>query len=229
MTENRENWLYPDASGLYFPHDGFIMRASDGKQYDYEEECELLNEYLKDVLRLEEEVDYYKTKCSSLEEGLFQQDREIAKLKKENNELQLIKQFAENNGICIFNIEDAFRRCWNDNGKLVEENQFLKKQLNIYRDASKVDAREYKELLEDIDESYEDNLKLEKENKELKEEVQLLKEGMEAYENAIPYVCDCEQVNDIRSEMCDFRMKQNEFYKEHPSRCIVVIDGVRYE
>ena len=44
MTENRENWLYPDASGLYFPHDGFIMRASDGKQYDYEEECELLNE-----------------------------------------------------------------------------------------------------------------------------------------------------------------------------------------
>ena len=43
MTEKRENWLYPDASGLYFPHDGFIMRATDGKQYGYEEECDLLN------------------------------------------------------------------------------------------------------------------------------------------------------------------------------------------
>ena len=95
MTENRKNWLYPEASGLYFPHDGFVMRATDGKQYDYEEECELLNEYdkkyneyRKDVLRLEEELDYYKTKCSSLEEGLFQQDREIAKLEKENKELK---------------------------------------------------------------------------------------------------------------------------------------------
>ena len=62
MTENRENWLYPDASGLYFPHDGFVMRASNGKQYDIDEECELLNEYDKkyneyrnDVLRLEKE------------------------------------------------------------------------------------------------------------------------------------------------------------------------------
>ena len=67
------------------------------------------------------------------------------------------------------------------------------------------------------------------ENKELKEEIQLLKEGMEAYENAIPYVCTCEQVRDIHSEMFDFNMKQNEFYKEHPNRCTVIIDGVRYE
>lgn len=48
MTENRKNWLYPEASDLYFHHDGFIMRASDGKQYDIEEECELLNE-LNDI------------------------------------------------------------------------------------------------------------------------------------------------------------------------------------
>ena len=70
--------------------------------------------------------------------------------------------------------------------------------------------------------------KLEKENKELKEEVQLLKEGIEAYENAIPYVCTCGQVNNIHSEMFDFWMKQNKFYMEHPSRCTVIIDGVRY-
>lgn len=62
MTENRKNWLYPEASGLYFPHDGFVMRALDGKQYDIDEECELLNAYHKeynecrdDVLRLEKE------------------------------------------------------------------------------------------------------------------------------------------------------------------------------
>lgn len=70
--------------------------------------------------------------------------------------------------------------------------------------------------------------KLEKENNELKEEIQLLKEGMEAYENAISYVCTCEQVRDIHSEMFDFNMKQNKFYKEHPNRCTVIIDGVRY-
>lgn len=71
--------------------------------------------------------------------------------------------------------------------------------------------------------------KLTEENKELKEEVQLLKEGIEAYENAIPYVCTCGQVNDIHSEMFDFWMKQNKFYMEHPSRCTVIIDGVRYK
>ena len=44
MTENKKNWLYPEASGLYFSHDGFVMRATDGKQYDIDDECELLNE-----------------------------------------------------------------------------------------------------------------------------------------------------------------------------------------
>ena len=69
MTDNRENWLYPHASGLYFPHDGFIMRATDGKQYDYEEQCELLNEYhneynecRNDVLRLEKENEQLKNR-----------------------------------------------------------------------------------------------------------------------------------------------------------------------
>lgn len=80
MTENRKNWLYPEASGLYFPHDGFVMRASDGKQYDYEEECELLNEYHKgynecrdDVLRLEKENEQLKEENKELkkEDELF--------------------------------------------------------------------------------------------------------------------------------------------------------------
>ena len=77
MIENRENWLYPNASGLYFTHDGFIMRARDGKQYDYEEECELLNGYDKkynecrnDVLRLEKENE-------QLKQQLFETSKEL--------------------------------------------------------------------------------------------------------------------------------------------------------
>lgn len=76
MTENKENWLYSDASGLYFVHDGFIMRATDGKQYDIEEECDLLNELSdknrqleKENEQLKSERDYYKGHCES--EGLL--------------------------------------------------------------------------------------------------------------------------------------------------------------
>ena len=95
---NKENWLYPEASGLYFPHDGFIMRASDGKQYDYEEECELLNEYDKkyneyrnDVLRLEKENEQLNNENKSFK-------AEIEQLKKcYNNVLDEMDTLAEVN------------------------------------------------------------------------------------------------------------------------------------
>ena len=60
MSENRENWLYPEASGLYFPHDGFIMRATDGKQYDYYEECDLLNKLTEENEQLKKELRVYR-------------------------------------------------------------------------------------------------------------------------------------------------------------------------
>ena len=45
----------------------------------------------------DEELDYYKTKCASLEEGLFKADRERAKLEKENEQLkQIAEEFIEN-------------------------------------------------------------------------------------------------------------------------------------
>ena len=95
MTENRENWLYPDASGLYFPHDGFIMRASDGKQYDYEEECELLNmydkkynEYRNDVLRLEKENEQLKSDNKDFAKRYRELFNKYIKLQKENKELK---------------------------------------------------------------------------------------------------------------------------------------------
>ena len=53
----------------------------------------------------------------------------LNKLTEENEELNSIKKFADRNGICIFNIDEAFRRCWQDNAKLVKENEELKKQL----------------------------------------------------------------------------------------------------
>lgn len=77
MTKNRENWLYSDASGLYFQHDGFVMRASDGKQYDIEEECELLNKYDIENRELKTLVHFYKS---------FQKD--ARELEKENRQLK---------------------------------------------------------------------------------------------------------------------------------------------
>lgn len=47
-------------------------------------------------------------------------------LYEENEELNSIKKFADRNGICIFNIDEAFRRCWQDNAKLEDEIKFLK-------------------------------------------------------------------------------------------------------
>ena len=45
----------------------------------------------------DEELDYYKTKCASLEEALFKADRERAKLEKENEQLkQIAEEFIEN-------------------------------------------------------------------------------------------------------------------------------------
>ena len=49
-------------------------------------------------------------------------------LSKENEQLKSIKEFAEKKGITISLIDEAFRRCWNDNGKLVEENEQLKEE-----------------------------------------------------------------------------------------------------
>lgn len=45
---------------------------------------------------LSEELDYYKTKCASLETGLFQVDKENEQLRKENKKLKSINNQLEN-------------------------------------------------------------------------------------------------------------------------------------
>lgn len=71
--------------------------------------------------------DEYKNKIISLED-------EVKGLLEENKELNSIKRFAENNGIDIFNIEEAFRKCWDDNAKLVSENKKLIAALEKHKD-----------------------------------------------------------------------------------------------
>lgn len=61
-----------------------------------------------------------------------EQQTTIRSLKKENRALNSIKKFAEDNGINIFYIDTAFRNCWNDNAKLIEENEQLRKQIQNY-------------------------------------------------------------------------------------------------
>lgn len=74
----------------------------------------------KENLDLSEELDYYKTKCASLETGLFQADRENRQLKEENKELRQdndIKfwklqclQSSNNNQIMLFELGRAIQQ-----------------------------------------------------------------------------------------------------------------------
>lgn len=86
---------------------------------------------------------------------------ENKELKKENKELNSVKCFADNNGINVFNINEAFRRCWNDNEKLVIKNNELQekndrqaKQLNdIYQLIEQKDWRALMDIMDDFEEN----------------------------------------------------------------------------
>lgn len=73
---------------------------------------------------------YYKSNANKLCKWLNTQHELLNALHNENEQLKSIKKFADRNGICIFNIDEAFRRCWQDNAKLVKENEELKEKLN---------------------------------------------------------------------------------------------------
>ena len=72
----------------------------------------------------------------------------IEDLEKENRELNSIKKFAERNGINIFLIDEAFRKCWKDNKKLIEENEQLRKVCSCLK-------KENQSLIENIFDIYE--------------------------------------------------------------------------
>lgn len=54
----------------------------------YNEAKEVISNLEKENIRLSSDLDYYCAKSKSCEEGLFQQDRKISKLQKENKDLR---------------------------------------------------------------------------------------------------------------------------------------------
>lgn len=77
----------------------------------------------KENLDLLEELDYYKTKCASLETGLFQADRKNGQLQKENKELQ-----GKASSWKITASEQIMEQ-----SKLIKENEKLKQQIKDLR------------------------------------------------------------------------------------------------
>ena len=92
--------------------------------------CAELNKNWEQTLRFENYNQELVQRSIKYEGTIEELKNEIKKLKKENNELNSIKRFADNQGINIFNIDEAFHKCWDDNGKLVKENEQLKQTID---------------------------------------------------------------------------------------------------
>ena len=84
------------------------------------------NEEYINMLKLEYDLDYYGAKSGSCEEGLFQKDKEIAKLEKENRTLKLLvqnwEQLDEEKDEQLEKMNDSLKR-------LVEEKKQLQQEL----------------------------------------------------------------------------------------------------
>ena len=147
MTGKRFNF-HIDEIGIYYyicdsskKGDDRIILEFDSK-FDAMEVCELLNE-------LHEEKQHLQRRCEAMQEEIeilseeneqLKSDNKVyvkryselfdeyKKNKKENEELKSIKKFAEIHGINIFKIDEAFQKCWNDNGKLIKEIEQLQQQ-----------------------------------------------------------------------------------------------------
>ena len=111
--------------------------ASKRDAREIKESMEEIDKLLEDIDELYEENQQLKKQ----REELFIRERntknELRELKKENKELNSIKCFANNNGINIFKIDEAFRKCWNDNTKLVSENRKLIRIIDAANDLIK--------------------------------------------------------------------------------------------
>lgn len=95
----------------------------------------LLDKEFNERTRLKKENEQLKCINDQLEE----------RLEKENRELNSIKKFAERNGINIFLIDEAFRKCWKDNGKLFEEKEQLRHELDSLTGCYCADNKEFKD------------------------------------------------------------------------------------
>lgn len=127
----------------------------------------------KENLQLHEDLDYYKTKSGSCEEGLFQKDREIAKLKQENKQLEkTISHYADISALSveILNeeeevINDYARIVCNDAEELIKENEQLKSEIR----------KQSKQCTASIQRFKEENEQLKQEIEELKVDLKMAK------------------------------------------------------
>lgn len=112
------------------------------------DECESLekqrNELSEENEQLKQRNKYNLEDCNM---EIAELRKENKKLEKENKELKSIKKFADDNGINIFKIDEAFYRCWDDNGRLVEENQQLRKELEMRTESDNYHQRMLKKWL----------------------------------------------------------------------------------
>ena len=84
--------------------DSYTQNVYDGGE-DVFELLDLLNEL--HIENNEEELDYFKSKCGSLEEKLFYISRENEQLKKENKKLkELVEYFADELKIDLRELEE---------------------------------------------------------------------------------------------------------------------------
>ena len=122
--------------------------CDDGIELPQSTVCDMLNDLWEENHHLQGKASSWKIVASEeirqkgeLIKEIGELKKENKKLKKENEELKSIKRFAENQGINIFEIDDAFYKCWNDNKKLTMEN----------RKMTKISEYDIKLLLEYID------------------------------------------------------------------------------
>ena len=129
----------------------YILRGeeviSDGiPSADARSIVEILNGLYDENRHLKAKASYWKNTASQV---MVEKDELVIKchmLEKENRELNSIKKFAEKNGINIFLIDEAFGKCWKDNGKLFEENKYLKKRIEVISDELYCKDRKLEEL-----------------------------------------------------------------------------------
>ena len=142
---------------------GESVLTNNGKELSLNETCNLLNE-LNDKIEL---IEIDKRNLHHLDAHnrikILELRKENHELEKENKELNSIKHFADTHGINIFNIDEAFRKCWNDNKRLVIKNNELQERNNrqykqlgdLYRLIEEKDWRALSDIMDDFKKSEE--------------------------------------------------------------------------
>lgn len=109
------------------------------KKYPFSLICENLDEFesllnevtnvCSDMNSLWEQTLRFEKHNQELVNRSIKYENIIDELKHENEQLKSIKNFADNQGINIFSIDEAFLKCWNDNENLTVENEQLKQEV----------------------------------------------------------------------------------------------------